>query len=80
MRVLHFHDLADYALYLENPPEEGATLESSFQTRMSRFYGNRDLFGTLRTEVLPGLAQVVRARQGSALRCWRAGCASEDAA
>jgi chemotaxis protein methyltransferase CheR len=78
LQVLHLEDLSAYALYLERHPEEWAIFESFCRVTISRFYRDREVFETLRTDVLPRLARYARARHEQTLRCWSAGCASGE--
>ncbi|HEY7491691.1 MAG TPA: CheR family methyltransferase [Candidatus Tectomicrobia bacterium] len=80
LRALHLQDLSAYTTYLEHHFEEWSIVESFCRISVSRFFRNREVFETLRTDVLPRLAQLVRTRHECVLRCWSAGCASGEEA
>jgi chemotaxis protein methyltransferase CheR len=75
---LDLPDLEAYRAYLERDAGEWATLESLTRITISRFNRDRGVFACLEREVLPALADDVRARGGDALVVWSAGCASGE--
>ena len=71
--------IEDYALYLEDQPEELTQLVNTLLIKVTQFFRNPDLFAHLREEVLPGLVE--EARKGDRqLRIWSAGCATGEEA
>jgi chemotaxis protein methyltransferase CheR len=69
---------AAYRAYLEDHPNEWATLDTLCWINISRFYRDRKVFEQLEDCVLPQLAQRVIARADSEIRCWSAGCAAGE--
>jgi chemotaxis protein methyltransferase CheR len=78
LRALQLSDLSAYLVYLESHPEEWSILDSFCRISISRFYRDKDVFDTLRTDVLPRLARYARVRQAQTLRCWSVGCAAGE--
>ncbi|MEM8881349.1 MAG: protein-glutamate O-methyltransferase CheR [Pseudomonadota bacterium] len=75
MRSLELGDFADYCALVEKPDSgERENFISSITTNVTHFYREVHHFKQLETEVLPPL--VVRARSGSKLRVWSAGCST----
>ena len=71
--------LEAYLRYLERQPEEYQHLISTFLIKVTEFFRDRELFETLRREILPQLIE--HARNGSKdLRIWSAGCATGEEA
>ncbi len=78
LRELGLDDLDAYAAYLAVRPEEWARLDAVCRIPISRFYRDREVFQTLRTQVLPQLAQRVADEGEQEVRAWSAGCASGE--
>ena len=71
--------IEDYALYLDDHPEELSQLVNTLLIKVTQFFRNPELFAHLREEVLPGLIE--EARKGDRqLRIWSAGCATGEEA
>ncbi|CAA9484928.1 MAG: Multidomain signal transduction protein including CheB-like methylesterase, CheR-like methyltransferase and BaeS-like histidine kinase [uncultured Rubrobacteraceae bacterium] len=71
--------IEDYALYLDDRPEELPQLVNTLLIKVTQFFRNPELFAHLREEVLPGLIE--EARKGDRqLRIWSAGCATGEEA
>jgi chemotaxis protein methyltransferase CheR len=73
-------DLDAYRSHLEAHPEEWRVLDALCRITISRFYRDKGVFDQLAGEVLPALARQAMTRQGAAVRCWCAGCASGEEA
>jgi two-component system CheB/CheR fusion protein len=71
--------LADYAAYLAQHPEEGAHLVASFLINVTEFFRDPAFYEALRERVLPELITYART-QGNVLRIWSAGCATGEEA
>jgi len=71
-------NLSAYKDYLEDHPEEWKILDSMCQITISRFYRDRGIFDTLRSEILPSLARSILRSGGDELTCWSAGCCSGE--
>ncbi|HEX6819211.1 MAG TPA: chemotaxis protein CheB, partial [Ktedonobacterales bacterium] len=71
--------LADYAAYLAQHPEEGARLVASFLINVTEFFRDPAFYTALRERVLPELIAYART-QGNVLRIWSAGCATGEEA
>jgi two-component system, chemotaxis family, CheB/CheR fusion protein len=69
--------LADYAAYLAQHPEEGDHLVASFLINVSEFFRDPAFYTALRERVLPDLIAYART-QGNVLRIWSAGCATGE--
>lgn len=76
LEELGFEDLSDYTQFLQAHTNEWQNLEQCCRITISRFYRDRQIFETLRHEVLPHLAR----EAGDTLRLWSAGCASGEEA
>lgn len=72
-------DLRAYVRYTEAHPEERQRLVANFLIKVTTFMRDPDLFGHLRTKVLPRLIDEARER-GNELRVWSAGCATGEEA
>ena len=77
MKELELADLAAYATFLDEYPEEWRTLDSLTCITISRFYRDRGVFAVLVGEVLPELA---RSAEAGELSAWSVGCASGEEA
>jgi two-component system CheB/CheR fusion protein len=71
--------IEDYALYLDDHPEELPQLVNTLLIKVTQFFRNPELFAHLRKEVLPGLIEEAR-QKGRQLRIWSAGCATGEEA
>ena len=69
--------LADYAAYLAQHPEEGGRLVASFLINVTEFFRDPAFYTALRERVLPDLIAYART-QGNVLRIWSAGCATGE--
>jgi chemotaxis protein methyltransferase CheR len=67
-----------YRDYLENSPDEWKVLDSLCHITISSFYRDRDVFDTLRIDILPRLAKAAVKDKSTVLRCWSAGCCSGE--
>ncbi len=72
-------DLAEYTELLRAQPDEYDRLVSSFLINVTAFMRDPELFGILRTEVLPDLIAASRTRDHE-VRVWSAGCATGEEA
>lgn len=70
-------DLAAYAAYLAQHPEEGTRLVANFLINVTEFFRDSAFFSTLRERVLPDLIAYARAHN-NILRIWSAGCATGE--
>ncbi len=68
-------DLAGYAQYLQQHPDEYGRLASSFLIKVTDFMRDGELFDHLREQVIPDLVAASRT-SGHELRLWSAGCAT----
>src|SRR6266516_268658 len=75
--VLQLASLAAYRERLEADPAEWSVLDECCHITISRFFRDRRVFETLRSHVLPELAQRAE-REGRAVHIWSAGCASGE--
>ncbi len=75
---LELPDSSAYREYLDNHPDEWNKLESLCRVTISRFYRDRRVFDTLRSSVLPEIADLARVRGDKAVGFWSAGCASGE--
>jgi chemotaxis protein methyltransferase CheR len=78
MTALSCPDVAAYRLYLDEHPEEWASLDAFCRITVTRFYRDRRVFQTLMDDVLPELARAALARSARTLRVWCAGCGSGE--
>ncbi|MGE5892859.1 MAG: CheR family methyltransferase [bacterium] len=75
---LGLRDLDEYRRYVEDYPGEWPVLDSLSRVTISRFYRDRGVFDTMRTDILPALARGVISRGEPELRSWSAGCGSGE--
>ena len=78
LQELGLPTLEAYRAYLEDQPNEWATLETLCWINISRFYRDRSVFEHLTNEILPQLAERVIACRQSEILCWSAGCAGGE--
>lgn len=78
LRVLGLPDAGAYGSYLETHPEEWARLQAFCRIPISRFYRDRSVYRLLESDIFPASVAAARARGGSGIRCWSAGCASGE--
>jgi chemotaxis protein methyltransferase CheR len=74
LQELALSNLAAYRTYLEDHPDEWATLDSLCWISVSYFYRDQAVFQHLEHKILPELAGLLLARAESELHCWSAGC------
>jgi len=79
MVALGTRQLATYATYLAQHPEEGAHLVASFLINVTEFFRDPAFYEAMRERVLPELIAYART-QGNVLRIWSAGCATGEEA
>lgn len=81
LRILNLGlpDIVAYRSWLVAHPQEWSELDGMCRVTVTRFYRDRQVFGTLTREVLPSLAQLARRTEQDKLRCWSIGCASGEA-
>ena len=75
LKELGLGDLAAYADYLDQHPDEWPVLERMCWISISRFYRDRALFEHLRERILPMLAERALLRKAPVIHCWSAGAA-----
>lgn len=78
MRELGTEDFAAYRDYIVEHPHELESIDSFCWIPISRFYRDRDVFDTLKVEILPTLARSAIEDKRDTLRIWCAGCASGE--
>lgn len=78
LRSLKLADIQDYRNLLNNNPEEWQILDSLCRVTISRFYRDKQVFAVLEKEVMPELAEQVRAGKEKYLYLWSVGCASGE--
>lgn len=71
-------DLEAYSRYLRDHASEWDVLYRLCRVTISRFYRDRGVFDSIRTEVLPAIAAAARAGGETDVRVWSAGCASGE--
>lgn len=69
---------ADYRERLEADPREWSQLDALTNVTISRFYRDRAVFDSIRTDVLPALVERARNSGSGTVRAWSAGCASGE--
>jgi chemotaxis protein methyltransferase CheR len=78
LEELGLPDLTAYKSYLDIHPQEWQNLDRLCRITISRFYRDREVFDTLRIEILPFLATEPFPAGEAAIRCWSAGCCSGE--
>jgi len=71
-------DLKSYRMYLVNNPLEWHVLDAMCRITISRFYRDKGVYSSLRTQVFPGLIETVRQQGDKTLFCWCIGAASGE--
>ena len=79
MAACNQRTIREYHGYLTDHPEEYGNLVSSFLINVTEFFRDPEHFEYLQGEVLPGLVEEARQRNGG-LRVWSAGCATGEEA
>lgn len=77
---LELTDVDAYRQYLLTHAEEWRILDHCCRVTVSRFYRDKVVLEHVRSEVLPGLAEVASAAGDTTLRGWSAGCAMGEEA
>jgi len=75
---LELTDLKNYRSYLQNNPLEWHILDGLCRITISRFYRDRGIFNTLRSNILPELIRKARQQGDKTLACWCIGSASGE--
>lgn len=78
MAELAVADAEEYRTFLQEHPQEWDRVDSFCRITISRFFRDREVFHTLRDEILPALAEAALAEGRLELRCWSAGCGSGE--
>jgi chemotaxis protein methyltransferase CheR len=78
LQELALPSIVAYRRYLEDHPDEWATLDALCWISISRFYRDRGVFQQVASEVLPHLARRMLEQSETELRCWSAGCAGGE--
>jgi len=73
-------DLRTYQDYLEGHAGEWERLDALCRITISRFYRDCGVFDSLRTEILPELAEMAAETGAQEVSCWCAGCCSGEEA
>jgi chemotaxis protein methyltransferase CheR len=76
--ALGLSGFSEYRARLEEDPDEWNVLDGLCGVTISRFHRDRQVWATLRDEVLPTLADDATAAREPRLRCWSLGCASGE--
>jgi chemotaxis protein methyltransferase CheR len=76
--ALGLSGFSEYRARLETDPNEWVVLDGLCGVTISRFHRDRQVWDTLRDEVLPTLADDATAAREHRLRCWSLGCASGE--
>jgi chemotaxis protein methyltransferase CheR len=75
--ALGLSGFAAYRERLESDAQEWRVLDQFCHVTISRFFRDRGVFDSLRTTILPAIAERARS-EGRDARCWSAGCASGE--
>lgn len=75
---LDLPDFSAYRSYVYNNDEEWKILDSLCYISISRFYRDRKIFDTFRSDILPILAKAALALDNRELLCWSTGCCSGE--
>jgi chemotaxis protein methyltransferase CheR len=75
---LQLADLKGYRMYLQNNPLEWHILDSMCRITISRFYREKGIFNSLRTQIFPDLINNALSKKENSLFCWCIGAASGE--
>jgi chemotaxis protein methyltransferase CheR len=75
---LGFSNFKDYRVYLERIPSEWQHLDSLCYITISRFYRDKKIFDTIRSEIFTSFLKNIFANSQSELYCLSIGCASGE--
>jgi len=75
---LKLDDLKSYRMYLQDNPLEWHILDSLCRITISRFYRDKGIYDSLRSQVLPELIESSVHQGDNALTCWCIGSASGE--
>jgi chemotaxis protein methyltransferase CheR len=78
LEELQLADLKGYRMYLQNNPLEWHILDSMCRITISRFYRDKGIFNSLRTQIFPNLIKNSLRNKENALSCWCIGAASGE--
>ncbi len=78
LQELQLPDVKAYQRYLQDRPDEWATLDALCWINISRFYRDRSVFHQLAQDILPQLAHQASSHGANEIRCWSAGCAGGE--
>jgi two-component system CheB/CheR fusion protein len=78
MAAVKVADLRQYLAYIEDNPAEYQRLISSFLIKVTEFFRDEELFGLLRSRIVPQLIADARSAGRRELRIWSAGCATGE--
>lgn len=78
IRQLGLPGVEAYRRYLSEHPQEWSEVDGLCRVTITRFYRDRQVFGTLSGEILPLLADAARRAGRESLRCWSIGCTSGE--
>jgi chemotaxis protein methyltransferase CheR len=78
LEELQLADLKSYRMYLEANPLEWQILDSLCRITISRFYRDKGIFDSLRSQVLPELIKKAVCQGDNTLSCWCIGSASGE--
>lgn len=69
---------AAYRDYVLDHDTEWEAVDACCRVTVSRFYRDKEVFDRIASEILPQLAKAARARGGSLVRAWSAGCGAGE--
>lgn len=75
---LGLSSFAAYRDYTLDHDTEWEMIDAFCRVTVSRFYRDREVFERIAADLLPQLAKAARARGGSVVRAWSAGCAGGE--
>lgn len=78
LRATNTGDYLSYLNLLRNSPDEYRKLLDELTINVTQFFRDKDVYGRLRSDLLPMLLESKRSVSSRSLRVWSAGCASGE--
>ncbi len=78
MKELQLDEIEEYKSYLNHHRDEWNILDSMCNITISRFYRDRGVYNTIRSEIFPILVELVSDEGEREIRCWSIGSGSGE--
>jgi chemotaxis methyl-accepting protein methylase len=78
LHMLNLHTYRQYVAYLDEHPDEYATLLDALTINVTQFFRDDSVFDLFRSDIIPSLMAQKAARHQRMIRVWSAGCATGE--